>query len=185
MKATGIVRRIDDLGRVVIPKEIRRTMRIREGDPLEIYTDRDGEVIFKKYSPIGELNAFASQYAETLHRTCGLDIAIADRDAVICVSGISKKEYLDRKVSAEFEALTESRQLYKYNDFSANGKKIYLTDGGSHYVRCAMPIIAEGDIIGCVVSVAADDAKSAPINDDVEVKLIETAASFLGKQLES
>ena len=88
MKATGIVRRIDDLGRVVIPKEIRRTMRIREGDPLEIYTDRDGEVIFKKYSPIGELNTFAAQYAETLHKTCELDVIICDRDAVIAAAGV-------------------------------------------------------------------------------------------------
>ena len=99
MKATGIVRRIDDLGRVVIPKEIRRTMRIREGDPLEIYTDRDGEVIFKKYSPIGELNGFASEYAETLYKTAGMPIFVCDRDAVIAVSGASKREYMDRKIS--------------------------------------------------------------------------------------
>ena len=93
MKATGIVRRIDDLGRIVIPKEIRRTMHIREGDPLEIYTDREGEVIFKKYSPIGELTEFASRYAETLHKTCGLAVAICDRDAVVACSGIPRKEY--------------------------------------------------------------------------------------------
>ena len=97
MKATGIVRRIDDLGRVVIPKEIRRTMRIREGDPLEIYTDREGEVIFKKYSPIGELQTFAAEYAETLQKTSGLPIFVTDRDAVIAVAGASKREYLDRK----------------------------------------------------------------------------------------
>ena len=90
MKATGIVRRIDDLGRVVIPKEIRRTMRIREGDPLEIFTDREGEVIFKKYSPIGELNSFASQYAETLHKTCGMAVVICDRDAVIACAGLPR-----------------------------------------------------------------------------------------------
>ena len=87
MKATGIVRRIDDLGRVVIPKEIRRTMRIREGDPLEIYTDREGEVIFKKYSPMGELGSFASQYAETLHKTANMSVIISDRDAVIACAG--------------------------------------------------------------------------------------------------
>ena len=99
MKATGIVRRIDDLGRVVIPKEIRRTMRIREGDPLEIYTDREGEVIFKKYSPIGELSSFAAQYAETLYKTCGLSVIISDRDAVIALAGVSKKEYADKRLS--------------------------------------------------------------------------------------
>ncbi len=182
MKATGIVRRIDDLGRVVIPKEIRRTMRIREGDPLEIYTDRDGEVIFKKYSPIGELSGFAAQYSETLHKTCELDVVVTDRDAVICVAGVPRKEYLDRKVSEELESVIESRQMYK---LSPNGRKIFVMDGGSHYVRCAAPIISEGDIIGCVASVAAADGNDTPINDTVEVKLIETAASFLGKQLES
>ena len=94
MKATGIVRRIDDLGRVVIPKEIRRTMRIREGDPLEIYTDNDGEVIFKKYSPIGELSGFAGVYAEVLHKTGGAPVVVCDRDHVVAVSGIPKKELL-------------------------------------------------------------------------------------------
>ena len=112
MKATGIVRRIDDLGRVVIPKEIRRTMRIREGDPLEIFTDREGEVIFKKYSPIGELATFAAQYAETLHKTCGLSIVICDRDAVIACAGIPKKEYNDKKLSPELEKIIEGRSLY-------------------------------------------------------------------------
>ena len=110
MKATGIVRRIDDLGRVVIPKEIRRTMRIREGDPLEIFTDREGEVIFKKYSPIGELNSFASQYAETLHKTCGMAVVICDRDAVIACAGLPRKDYLDKKLSSELEEIVEGRQ---------------------------------------------------------------------------
>ena len=114
MKATGIVRRIDDLGRVVIPKEIRRTMRIREGDPLEIFTDRDGEVIFKKYSPIGELNAFAAQYAETLYRTCDLLVVICDRDSVISSAGVSKKEYADKSLSDELERIIEGRSLYAH-----------------------------------------------------------------------
>ena len=101
MKATGIVRRIDELGRVVIPKEIRRTLRIKEGDPLEIFTDRQGEVIFKKYSPIGELTAFASQYADTLHKTCGMAVVICDRDTVIASAGLPKREYADRKCQKE------------------------------------------------------------------------------------
>lgn len=112
MKATGIVRRIDDLGRVVIPKEIRRTMRIREGDPLEIYTDREGEVIFKKYSPIGELMAFAAQYADTLNKTSGMSVVISDRDVIIACSGVSKKEYTEKKLSSEIEDIIESRALY-------------------------------------------------------------------------
>ena len=109
MKATGIVRRIDDLGRVVIPKEIRRTLRIREGDPLEIFTDREGEVILKKYSPIGELGDFASEYAESLHNTSGHIICVADRDSIIAVSGASKKEFLEKQLSSELEKIMESK----------------------------------------------------------------------------
>ena len=181
MKATGIVRRIDDLGRVVIPKEIRRTMRIREGDPLEIFTDRDGEVIFKKYSPIGELTAFAAQYAETLHKTCDLSVVICDRDSVVACAGVSKKEYSDKTLSQELEAIAEGRSLYTYQ---AESNKISpLRDGGSHYVSCAMPIISEGDVVGCVAALTPNDADSSP--EAVETKLVQTAAGFLGRQLES
>ncbi len=97
MKATGIVRRIDDLGRVVIPKEIRRTLHIRVGEPLEIYVSGDGEVIFKKYSPLGELSAFASRYAEVLARSIGRPVLVADRDHIIAVSGTARKEFLDQR----------------------------------------------------------------------------------------
>ena len=175
MKATGIVRRIDDLGRVVIPKEIRRTMRIREGDPLEIYTDREGEVIFKKYSPIGELAQFASQYAETLHKTCGLTVAICDRDAIIACAGVPKREYTDRKITAEAEAIIEARQFW-----SAGDRSVMLVDGGLE-ISCIMPIITEGDITGCVASIKGEHGP-AP---ELEAKLIQTAAGFLGRQLES
>jgi len=183
MKATGIVRRIDDLGRVVIPKEIRRTMRIREGDPLEIYTDRDGEVIFKKYSPIGELHAFASEYADTLQKTAGMPIFICDRDAIITVAGASKREYVDRKISRALEEVIESRTLY----MRGTGREtIAITDDGSHYVSCAMPILAEGDIIGCIISGwQYDMATNDKINDGIESKLIQTAGIFLGKQMEN
>ncbi len=183
MKATGIVRRIDDLGRVVIPKEIRRTMRIREGDPLEIYTDRDGEVIFKKYSPIGELQAFATEYADTLQKTCSMPIFICDRDAIITVAGASKREYIDRKISRSLEEIIEGRSLY----VRGSGKEtISVTDDGTHYVSCAMPILSEGDIIGCIISGWQYDAPTTDkINDSIEAKLIQTAGIFLGKQMES
>ena len=183
MKATGIVRRIDDLGRVVIPKEIRRTMRIREGDPLEIYTDREGEVIFKKYSPIGELMDFAAGYAETLYKTCNIPVAVCDKDCIIACAGISKKEFLEKKNSAELDAIIEGRSLYTANHAE---EKIFLTDDTkNHYVSCAMPIFAEGDVIGCVASVRSTDGKSEMLGTDTEVKLIQTAAGFLGRQLES
>ncbi len=185
MKATGIVRRIDDLGRVVIPKEIRRTMRIREGDPLEIYTDREGEVIFKKYSPIGELSAFAAQYAETLYKTCNMAVIITDRDAVIASSGVSKKEYADRKLSGELETVMENRSMYVWRD----GAEQYspILDGTTHFVSCAMPILSEGDVVGCVASLwerGATPRKETP-SGEIETKLIMTAAGFLGRQLES
>ena len=183
MKATGIVRRIDDLGRVVIPKEIRRTMRIREGDPLEIYTDREGEVIFKKYSPIGELAVFAGEYAETLYKTCSLSVVICDRDAVIATAGVPRKEFADKALSEDLERLIEARTLYVHRDGAETISPI--ADGGSLHVRCAMPILAEGDIVGCVVSLGgAQEDKKAPA-PDVETKLIQTAAGFLGRQLES
>ena len=185
MKATGIVRRIDDLGRVVIPKEIRRTMRIREGDPLEIYTDREGEVIFKKYSPIGELAAFASQYAETLHKTCSLSVVICDRDAVIACAGVPRKEYTDKSLSEELEQIIESRSLYVHRE---DGEPIpVLSEGGAHYVSCAMPIISAGDIVGCVASVTdrPQEIRREMPAAEVEQKLILTAAGFLGRQLES
>lgn len=181
MKATGIVRRIDDLGRVVIPKEIRRTMRIREGDPLEIYTDREGEVIFKKYSPIGELNSFASQYADTLHKICGMAVVICDRDAVIACAGLPKKDYLEKKLSEALEQVTEGRGTYRRLDGSND---IHVTsDSQSAVVSYSMPIIADSDLIGCVASVLPPD--SEPVESELESKLISTAAAFLAKQIES
>lgn len=184
MKATGIVRRIDDLGRIVIPKEIRRTLRIKEGDPLEIYTDRQGEVIFKKYSPISELQSFAAEYADTLQRTSSMPIFICDRDEIIAVSGASKKEYLDRKISRGLEEIVERRSLYMRE--SGNEAVAITSDGGSHFVNCAMPILSEGDVIGCVFSAEQFDApRSKTLSDETELKLIQTAGIFLGKQMES
>ena len=183
MKATGIVRRIDDLGRVVIPKEIRRTMRIKEGDPLEIYTDREGEVIFKKYSPIGEMQEFASRYAEALQKTSSIPIFVCDRDAVIAVAGTSKREYIDHKISKGLEEIIESRTLYVKG--GRRDPVSIIGDGGTHYVNCAMPILCEGDIIGCVISGWQYDISTAgKISDEIEAKLIQTAGLFLGKQME-
>ena len=178
MKATGIVRRIDDLGRVVIPKEIRRTLRIKEGDPLEIFTDREGEVIFKKYSPIGELNEFASQYAETLWRTCELPVVICDRDSIIASAGVPKRDFTDKRVSSEAEKLIEDRAFYTRKP----GSGVTLVDGVEGWeISCLMPIITEGDITGCVISLTDSDRNI----QDTEIKLVQTAATFLSKQLES
>lgn len=180
MKATGIVRRIDDLGRVVIPKEIRRTMRIREGDPLEIYTDKDGEVIFKKYSPMGELSEFAGSICETLSKTTGRIAAVSDRDAVIAVSGVSKRELLDKPNSAELERIMEERQVYQY---AAGDSLIPAVEGVDKYaLAVAAPIISEGDLMGCVMFLIHDGDR--PLGE-TEYKLAQTVAGFLGKQMES
>ena len=178
MKATGIVRRIDDLGRVVIPKEIRRTMRIREGDPLEIFTDREGEVIFKKYSPVGEINAFAEQYAETLHKTCDLSVLICDRDGIVASSGVPKREFTEKRISEDLEDIIERRVFYKY---ATGGRKVLpTTDGASYYATCIMPIVSNGDASGCVISLERSQIDRLP--NETEVKLVQTAAGFLGRQ---
>lgn len=179
MKATGIVRRIDDLGRVVIPKEIRRTMRIREGDPLEIFTDNDGEVIFKKYSPIGELSGLAGQYADVLQKTGNMPVVICDRDHVVAVAGISKKELMERRVSSQLEEFMEGRKSYARS--AAESRKLQPVEGIDYYALVQYPIIAAGDVCGSVMFIAPDQSMQA---GDTETKLIQAAAAFLGKQME-
>lgn len=186
MKATGIVRRIDDLGRVVIPKEIRRTLRIREGDPLEIFVDREGEVILKKYSPIGELGDFAKEYADSLHEAIGHIACIADRDNIIAVAGAPKKEFLNKPIGPAVERVMEER------------KPVLITKAGEHPFckgclteeeeeQCKFsseviaPIIAEGDPIGAVIICSKEPNVRM---GELELKLAETAAGFLAKQME-
>ena len=182
MKATGIVRRIDDLGRVVIPKEIRRTLRIREGDPLEIFTDREGGVILKKYSPIGELSDFSKEYAESLNQAIGHIVLICDKDSIISVSGSAKKEYLEKRVSNELEKIMEDRKTIILSQGN-NQVPLYEDENleGKYTSQVIAPIIAEGDAVGAVIMLS----KEENINfGELEEKLVETAASFLGKQME-
>ena len=154
MKATGIVRRIDDLGRVVIPKEIRRTLRIREGDPLEIYTDTEGGVIFKKYSPVGELSPFATTYSEVLTKTTNFPTVICDRDHVVSVAGVSKKEYLERRITPALEELMEGRRNYvlKHGEMPA----LQPIEGVNRFASVVFPIIASGDVTGAVIMLTND-----------------------------
>ena len=183
MKATGIVRRIDDLGRVVIPKEIRRTLKIREGDPLEIFVDRDGEVILKQYSSIGELGDFAQEYADSLYEVMGHVACIADRDTIIAVSGAPKKEFLNRPLSMAVEKIMETRRSILINDTSQH--EMYRNadeDSQSKFFAEAIaPIISEGDPIGAVIMGTRN--REATLGD-LELKLVETAAGFLAKQME-
>ena len=182
MKATGIVRRIDDLGRIVIPKEIRRTLRIRESDPLEIFTDREGEIILKKYSPIGEMSTFARQYAESLAQVSGQMTLIADRDQFIAAAG-GCKALLGKSISSQLEEAIERRE----NILASRGDKNFILvsgdgEGETEYVNEAIsPIICEGDVIGAAI-LLNNDAKARM--GEVEQKLVLSAAGFLGRQME-
>ncbi len=181
MKATGIVRRIDDLGRVVIPKEIRRTLRLREGTPLEIFTDREGEIILKKYSPMVELTAFATQYAESMAQSTGIMVCIADRDQIIAVAGGPKKDVLQKAISKQLEnaineretvvAVREDKQFVPVIDEEIEGVT----------AEVVTPIICEGDAIGAVILLSREARKKF---GEMEVKLASTAAGFLGRQME-
>ena len=163
MKATGIVRRIDDLGRVVVPKEIRRVLRIREGDPLEIFTNNLGEVILKKYSPINDLSEFATEYAETVSKILGGTIIVSDTDQIIAASGTARKEYNNMKVDPELDKIIQSKNQY-YNDS-----------------KVVVPIVSHGDPIGSITILPKENHHLG----DVELKIAEVGASFLAKQMEN
>ncbi len=181
MKATGIVRRIDDLGRVVVPKEIRRTLRIREGDPLEIFTDREGEIILKKYSPIGELGQFAKQYADSLAQTTGHVIAISDKDQFVAASGSMKRELISKPITPELERVIEDRENLLASKEDKNFVHIVADDDTEYNYQVIWPIISEGDAIGSVILLTKDPKAKF---GDVENKLASTAAYFLGRQME-
>ena len=180
MKATGIVRRIDDLGRVVIPKEIRRTLRIREGDPLEIYTERDGEVIFKKYSPMGDLTESAAQICESISKNTGHIAAVCDRDCIIAVAGANKRDLMDKRNSQELEQIMDGRKAYRW---TADEPRIRVSDSVEKYhVGVASAILSEGDLMGCVLILLEE--KDLPLSES-EQKLIQTVSGFLGRQMEN
>ena len=180
MKATGIVRRVDDLGRIVIPKEIRRTLRIREGDPLEIYTEKDGGVIFRKYSPMGDLQEFATQMCEAIGGATGRIAAVADRDAIIALSGAPKRELMDKPNSAELDRLMEQRKNYRYISGEA---KLRATEGSDKYhLGVAAPILSQGDLMGCVMLLMGESSEAM---QEADQRLAQTVAGFLGKQMES
>lgn len=180
MKATGIVRRVDDLGRIVIPKEIRRTLRIREGDPLEIYTEKDGGVIFRKYSPMGDLQEFAAQMCESIGSATGHIAAVADRDSIIALHGAPKRELIDKPNSPELEKLMEQRKNYLYK---SGEPPISAVDGEAKYrLGAAAPILSQGDLMGCVLLLLGEG--DTPLQE-ADQGLARTVAGFLGKQMES
>ena len=179
MKATGIVRRIDDLGRVVIPKEIRRTMRIREGDPLEIYTTKEGEVIFKKYSLMGDMDDLANQFCDALSKNVSSIVAVTDRDTIISVAGGGKRELLEKRISSELERILEDRRLYLGSDAAP----ISAAEWNDKYtVYLAAPILSQGDVMGSVLFITDTASQTA---GETERALAETAAIFLGRHMEN
>jgi len=181
VKATGIVRRIDELGRVVIPKEIRRTLRIRESDPLEIFTDREGEIILKKYSPIGELSAFAKQYTESLSQTLGCLACVCDMDQIIAAAGNGKKDFQEQYISAQVQKVLEGRSMITANEGERNFIPIISGQSEEYCGEIIAPIVCEGDVVGGVILLAKDMKKKFA---EVEQKMSACAASFLGKQME-
>ena len=180
MKATGIVRRVDDLGRIVIPKEIRRTLKIREGDPLEIYTEKDGGVIFRKYSPMGDLQDFAAQICESIGTNTGRIAAVSDRDSIIALHGAPKRELMDKPNSQELDKLMESRKNYRY---TPGETMLRAAEGADKYhLGVAAPILCQGDLMGCVMLLMGEE--TTPFAE-ADQKLAQTVAGFLGKQMES
>ena len=180
MKATGIVRRVDSLGRVVIPKEIRHTLRIKEGAPLEIYTEKDGGVTFRKYSPLGDLQDFAAQICESIRSNTGCIAAVADRDSIIALSGAPRRELQDKPNSPELEQLMEQRQFYRYTGERSPLRPTESSD--KYHLGVAAPIISQGDLMGCVMMLLEKEAEPLAESDQ---RLAQTVAEFLGKQMES
>ncbi|HEY8390017.1 MAG TPA: stage V sporulation T C-terminal domain-containing protein [Clostridia bacterium] len=176
MKATGIVRRIDELGRVVIPMEIRRTMKIREGDPLEIFTDTDGELILRKYSPMESVEAYAVFLADSISETVETGVIICDKDVIVAVSGLSKKEYLGQNITGELERAIENRKTV----LNVSTDKIVSVkfDDSNYRSQIISPIIAAGDVYGAVVLLSKDKVLT-----DMELKVAVSASNYLGKQL--
>lgn len=179
MRATGIVRRIDDLGRVVIPKEIRKTLRIREGDPLEIFTAKDGEVILKKYSPIGELNEFSQEYAETLGEILGCGVIVTDLDSIIATSKLPKKDFKEKSISDDLEQLIENRESKSFKDSKL--VQLHKDDDMSYMHQIIMPIVSSsGDCIGSIVLIS----KESDVLSEADERILKIAANFLGKQVQ-
>jgi stage V sporulation protein T len=162
------------------PDKVFRVHVVSDGDPLEIYTDKEGGVIFKKYSLMGGLADFSGQMCETLNKTTGHLTVITDRDSCLSVAGCAKRELVDRRLSPELEAMMEGRQIYQY---TGEGKPLPVCEDSDKYFVCAAaPILSEGDVLGSVLFVSTDAEKRT---GEIEYKLLQTIAGFLGRHMES
>lgn len=179
MKATGIVRRIDELGRIVIPKEIRRRYRIKEGDSLEIFISDNGEIILKKYSPFEELSDFAKLYCESIWQNTGNIIAMSDTERYIACSG--KKEIIGKNIEPDLENILKEREKLIASKTDASYCHIIPNDEEVLY-EAVIPIISLGDVVGSIIMLCTDKGVKF---GEMESKIISVAAVFLGKQLEA
>lgn len=177
MKATGVVRRIDDLGRIVIPKEIRKTLRIKEGTPLEIFTEKEGDIILKKYSPIGELTNFSESYVDSLSSVTKCIAIVTDKDSVIAVSGTSKKDLLEQPISEKLEKIIDKREIFVGNP--NNFVPIITRNNYDNYSEIIVPIISYSEVIGCIILLSKELNLS-----NAEIQIAKVAANFLGTQME-
>lgn len=181
MKATGIVRRIDNLGRIVIPKEIRKTLRIKEGEALEIFTDREGEVILKKYSPIEELSSYAMQFAEALYQTMGHSVFITDMDAVIAASGVGKKEAMQQKITAGYEKLLQRREQKLFLSEDKDMVAVYQEMTLVTESMVVTPVIQDGNVIGGIVIIQKQGKEKL---GEIEKRISAVGANYLGSQMQ-
>lgn len=180
MRATGIVRRIDDLGRIVLPKEIRKNLKIKEGDMLEIYVQDNGIIMLEKYEPMDSLVKLAEQYVEVLSNLIELNVCITTDSYVISSAGKSKKEYLRKDLSEEVVDILNERIVWS----SKNEPIISLfkNDDKNKYVsQIIIPIIDEGDVIGSIIAFSTDSKINIKESD---IQVIKLATSLLEKQME-
>lgn len=181
MKATGIVRRIDDLGRIVIPKEIRRTMRIREGDPMEIFTSREGEILLKKYSPVGELGEFAATLAESMAQALGALVCITDRDYIIATAGTGKKEFDGKLLDEQLQTAIDQRVYHVCGKDKKEFLKIIQEESAEYEQQAVATILSHGDSIGAVVVLCRENGTNL---EETLLQVVKTAAGFLGRHME-
>ncbi|MEQ2455757.1 stage V sporulation T C-terminal domain-containing protein [Flavonifractor hominis] len=162
------------------PDKVFHANVISDGDPLEIYTDKDGGVIFKKYSLMGGLGDFSGQMCETLNKTTGEVAVITDRDSCIAVAGAARRELSDKRISSELEQIMEGRQIYQYQP---GAPSLPVSDENERYrIVCAAPILSEGDVLGCVLFASTEESLSS---SETDYKLVQTIAGFLGRHMES
>ena len=180
MKATGITRRIDELGRIVVPKEIRRTLRIREGDPLEIFTDREGSIILRKYSPIGEIGEMAKEYVEAVANVAKCTVCVTDRDSIVAAAGPDKNSYMGKELHPNMIECIEGRKTLSATNNDA--KYCNIVEGENPAFEAISTILAEGDAIGAVILL---NKEKDAIFGDFEEKMAICGANFLGRQMEN